>query len=109
MTNSSDTSTKALHICPSRLARAQARIKKREAELAAKKEQPFPDLSDRKFPRKAIMLLEVGQSFFLPLTGRERTLMCMRLVNTSKRLLRDVTCKKVVENGIEGVRVWRIF
>ena len=102
---------------PHRVSRTKELFEKRRAEEAARQraregaadDKGFPDPADIRFPRAAVQALEVGQSFFLPLTGRDRRLMQCRLLNAAKRVYRDVASKAVVEDGVAGLRVWRIL
>jgi len=52
------------------------------------------------------MRLECGDSFFVPCLDRKAHE--KELLAEAKRLGMEVKCKQVVENGIYGLRLWRI-
>lgn len=65
---------------------------------------PIPTLKNRN--RYPFALLEVGQSFFM--TGVTTSQMCNCFGYHTKRTGRRFSARATVENGVAGVRVWRV-
>lgn len=77
------------------------------------KETSLPILSqlghkDPGFPRYVILSMEKGQSFFLPLPGHEAIKFRMRMLVAASRCGCEITSTITTEDGVEGVRVWKI-
>jgi len=72
------------------------------------KDKPIPKLSGRGAPRKyPFDELAVGESFFVP--GKKSTDLGGSIGGARHRLPgRKFRTRTVTENGVDGVRVWRV-
>lgn len=52
--------------------------------------------------------MQVLESFFVAGTGRKRNAIMNSASYFGKRHNKKFTCRTVTENGVDGVRVWRI-
>ena len=64
---------------------------------------PVP-ITKRKYPWDA---MDAGDSFFVPGVAVETLTSAVSVVKKTRKNMRW-TCRTVTENGVKGVRVWRI-
>ena len=72
---------------------------------------PIPEsarLAQGKYKNHVFHDLEIGDSYFTPADGAKLTSCIVGSAHgTAKRSGKTCVCRRVNENGIEGIRIWR--